>query len=118
MSQSTEKSLGEVAFRADDYDGGPLVWDSLTIQKIRAYERMAQAVAEIVREQCAQACEQERLPTQPPEHPGDEAYERAITDCVKAIRRAKRGRWSCTTRCACFGVAMGDSSLSKTWTNC
>lgn len=86
MSQSTEKSLGQVARQA--YYGRDY-WESVGANSKEKWEEVAQAVAAAVREQCAQACEQQRLPTQPPGDYGDASYEAAITDCVQAIRSMK-----------------------------
>lgn len=64
MSQSTEKSLGQIAhesrgmlFAGPMAWAEPIPWDELPKWQQDQAEDMAQAVAAVVREQCAQACE-------------------------------------------------------------
>lgn len=64
MSQSTEKSLGQVLHEAKlPAQHGvsllvPVPWHTLSQDQAAEMERMAQAVAAAVREQCAQVCDE------------------------------------------------------------
>ena len=50
------------------------------------WERIAQTLAAVVREQCAQACEAQREPVNTDM---DVAYDDAVDDCIAAIRIMK-----------------------------
>lgn len=82
------KSIGQVLYEADDSNA--YGWDELEDNYKATCECMACAVAAVVREQCINACHDERLPTQPPTYDTDSAYEDAVQDCIKAIRRMGR----------------------------
>lgn len=84
----TTKPLGQVLYEAD-YSAERNIafpFSALHAPDQAEYERMAQAVAAVVREQCAQACEAQRMPVCTE---WDVAAVNAIDDCVAAIRSMK-----------------------------
>lgn len=64
----------------------PVPWGDLPKWKRDECEDMAQAVAAVVREQCAQACESERVIEA---DASDRAYNVATEHCAAAIRSMK-----------------------------
>lgn len=91
MSQNTEKSLGQVlyeAFSAGSFSLRKRGWASLPPHAQADFESEAQAVAAVVREQCAQACD--RLAAGNARYPDFQGgYESGAEDCAMAIRMMK-----------------------------
>lgn len=58
------------------------------VAQAERWEAVAQAVAEVARNRLLQTCEDERL-HDPQDCDGDRAYEAAITDCKRAIKRMR-----------------------------
>lgn len=80
----TTKTLGQVLYEGTIYTRMP--WSMLHSPARDDYERMAQAVAAVVREQCAQACEAERVSEC---DASDGVYNTATEHCAMAIRSMK-----------------------------